>query len=646
MIRILLITVSLFAFLGGSAQYRNNNFLFEKEEKQLQSNNSTNVENTKKTRFVPFYTENCASGTSLSLPLGWTSTAGGGALSSWSWHNFASFGSNSIGAIASPTAANGWMLFDSDSIGNNCICKPQGSLISPSINCSSHATVRLSFYEKFAKFLDSTFVDVSNDGGANWVAYRINYNDKLLTNVPSANPQQIQLNITPTAANQTDVKLRFRYTCDALRGAYNWLIDDITLSELYVVDIKLDEAKVLIKPFNNSNIYNAVAVIPKSMCMPFTPSIEVSNWGSLTQNAIPVKCETFNYFGSLSNSQNQTLALASGQLNITYLMPDMPFLQTPSYYTTIFNSNIPGDVVISDNTDTMKFVIDDSILSHNGYYKVFIGTPQTLFRPAGATAKIHRMIGSVYDTPDAFSDTVTSVNAAFAYGTPVGTKAIVEIHEVLFGTTLTGVYNFRSDTVTLTANDINAQNGSSKLVRFNIPYNNINGTQAILKGGTTYAAVVRVINPSNSGTAALLTSTKLINNQFTMLADDEGPNNYTGNNGLFINNSYVPLVEMAFGHPCLVCGFTDLKDKSNILTSTATPNPANNYLQINSKLAQKAKSITLTIANYTGQLISSFNYYNTDAVNQSIDISSLAKGLYTYTINADGQQITHKFIKN
>jgi hypothetical protein len=134
MIRILLTTLSLFAFLGGSAQYRNNNFLFEKVDKQLQTNTTSEVETSKKTRFVPFYTENCSSGTSLSLPIGWSATANGGATSSWTWHNFSSFGANSIGSIASPTANNGWMLFDSDSIGNNCVCKPQGTLVSPSIN--------------------------------------------------------------------------------------------------------------------------------------------------------------------------------------------------------------------------------------------------------------------------------------------------------------------------------------------------------------------------------------------------------------------------------------------------------------------------------------------------------------------------------
>lgn len=87
-----------------------------------------------KTTAPAFYTQDFAGG----LPAGWTTgiIAGPG-----TWHHttVASTSSFRLAALASTTAANGWMIFDSDSLGAACgTCAPAGWMQTDAINCAAH----------------------------------------------------------------------------------------------------------------------------------------------------------------------------------------------------------------------------------------------------------------------------------------------------------------------------------------------------------------------------------------------------------------------------------------------------------------------------------------------------------------------------
>ena len=92
--------------------------------------------NNAKVAAVPFYTETFGSGTNTTLPTGWTATAGTGLSATWRWIKTASSTGFSIGALNSTTKADGWMIYNSDSIGDlhPNVLPLTGSLISPSIN--------------------------------------------------------------------------------------------------------------------------------------------------------------------------------------------------------------------------------------------------------------------------------------------------------------------------------------------------------------------------------------------------------------------------------------------------------------------------------------------------------------------------------
>ena len=158
----------------------------------------------------------------------WTNggdNGGGGEVWTWSDDPGAlTFGSQpDFGAT---TAANGFILFNSDGNGENV---HDVTITSPVIDCSGQSTVFLSSENQYAYFSTGgtsvAEVGVSIDGGD--FLYRqilADVEQNALTD--AVQPVAIEL---PEAANQSNVRIQFRW-----RGnfEYAWKIDDINLSSM------------------------------------------------------------------------------------------------------------------------------------------------------------------------------------------------------------------------------------------------------------------------------------------------------------------------------------------------------------------------------------------------------------------------------
>ncbi len=151
------------------------------------------------------------------------------------------------GTIQSPTVANGAVGFDSDgydnagiknNFGKGSAPAPQKSVLtSPSMDCAGEDKVSLMFYESMRNLNTSTRVEVSNDGGNNWVSYSVFYNDILSSNEATGGDGWTYVDISETAANQSDVRVRFVWDGQY----YYWIIDDVSLikspqNDLAIVD--------------------------------------------------------------------------------------------------------------------------------------------------------------------------------------------------------------------------------------------------------------------------------------------------------------------------------------------------------------------------------------------------------------------------
>lgn len=199
------------------------------------------------------------------LPSDWSVvnvTGDGTATSDWFYTATGPAGGFATDPIASNSAANGWMIFDSDL---NCAAggSQESWLISPANDGTGRPSIFLSFSTYYRRFNDQALVRVGTDLNdmANWATFDPFPNATNNTwgdgGDGSVNPQFIALDISSAAVGQAQFYFAFQFKSDAstiiagdLTGcAYSWQIDDVELTEgdpTPANDIKIDSANVRI----------------------------------------------------------------------------------------------------------------------------------------------------------------------------------------------------------------------------------------------------------------------------------------------------------------------------------------------------------------------------------------------------------------
>lgn len=177
-----------------------------------------------------FYSEDFG----LGFPNGWQviDNAGNGINWKRTTGGVANPGSGPGLEILSPfgsSSFNGYMLIDSDSAGQS-VGGENSDLISSSIDCSGHSTVRMTFNELLYHLNESAKIFVSTDS-ISWTEV-YDASASLSPGQATPNPFYVDLDISAVAANQSTVYLRFNYTGDS---DYWWMIDDITLYEPIII---------------------------------------------------------------------------------------------------------------------------------------------------------------------------------------------------------------------------------------------------------------------------------------------------------------------------------------------------------------------------------------------------------------------------
>jgi Secretion system C-terminal sorting domain len=201
--------------------------------------------------------------TSGALPTGWTNTAIQGS-DTWLFRSSPVFGSPSGG---------GYAVFDDQLL---------GAAVIP--NESALTTIPVDFTNRTTAFLKIThhwfgveftygYVEVSNDAGATWNTIQTY---QKFTRGSIAAPQDTIFDITALAANQADVRVRFRYTDGSQAGRY-WYLDDIVLYSNPDVGI----STLVLPPYLNcAQTYGATETV----------TVEITNYSYEPVTNIPVTC--------------------------------------------------------------------------------------------------------------------------------------------------------------------------------------------------------------------------------------------------------------------------------------------------------------------------------------------------------------------
>lgn len=586
-----------------------------------------------KTTAPAFYTQDFSGG----LPSGWTT----GVISGpGTWHHttVASTSSFHLAALASTTAANGWMIFDSDSLGAACgTCAPAGWMQTDAINCAAHTTVRLNFQELYRKYNDSCVIWVSTSPTfTTYTRFPVSFNNSLATNVSTVNPKTLHINITSAAASSATVYIRFvHYGYPA--GSYSWSVDDMTLSEVDPHDVDA-HASFLYNP--QATAYNSsMFTTPLQFVDSIYPVILLSNQGANVESPV-VGAQIYNGATAVYTQTMPYAGLAVGAEDSIVQFPG--FKPTAmGNYSVPMGANITGDADLTNNVDSSFFTVSDTTWMVNSGK---VSGSYYLHRVSPAQSYLQ---GARFDVPStAVGDTVSGFGVAFA-STSVPTTGSASVSVQLYSVQQAGTnWNFVATSVSkpILASDISSTT-STVWAYFAIdPVASGGVAQFILQPGTTYAAVAQ-INGVTTDLLVLSSASPNATGFAGYFGQSDSSLNDGGNASFGLANvatglTSVPMVRMYFSNIGTV-GVNDI-NKVAILTK-ATPNPATSDFTVSFTQAVPAAAV-VSITNTVGQVVATQNVAATTSGSTTFSTANLPAGVYFYSVNADGGRATGRIV--
>jgi hypothetical protein len=333
---------------------------------------------------------------------GWISAASGG-VADWEYRGQNTMPNVEVGSrgscvvgnlgepIASPTAANGFMIFDSNWWDNpNLPCSPSNfgsgpapgphyaTLTSPSIDLTSHGSVALKFNQYCKRLNGNTSVEVSIDGGSFWFSVFANPE---LPNPTTPNNEQV-IQISTYVAFQPDVRIRFVF--DAMY--YYWQIDDVELIDTYSYDLAITGFNYgdfdLYDPSHPTGYeFMQYSKYPTTMPPDLKFSATASNLGGMYQTDCRLHVDVLSHpTGTVLHEASsvegffintgESLELRAGNFQMEPL--------TGEYKLAYRVDQQEPDDDLSNNTDTTFFYIDDQQYARDRIFAsaVYLGTPE------------------------------------------------------------------------------------------------------------------------------------------------------------------------------------------------------------------------------------------------------------------------------
>lgn len=295
------------------------------------------------------------------LPTGWSSADVDpqGNNYTWKWTDVGAQGPTTAGyehVLASTSAANGWLILDSD---NNGLGTYDSYLYSPSYNCSNYSSVAVVFQELYKRWGNETmngnptYVGISVDNGVSWAEYEIH--EDFESKESTDNPGIYMLNISTVAGSQADVKVYFR-----MLGSWDywWQIDDFAVIEGPQNEIAI--AEVTNAWFDGN--YGYVGSFSK---LPFKHIFEnvcygdVYSNGEILQTGVTLEATITNSMGTVVfNESDDTIQLSF--TDTADLFIETTFTPaTPDVYTVSFQAyqDQTDELPLNNIADTISWEI-------------------------------------------------------------------------------------------------------------------------------------------------------------------------------------------------------------------------------------------------------------------------------------------------
>jgi hypothetical protein len=277
-------------------------------------------------------------------------------------------------AVNFTTKANGFMIFHSDSA--NCINSTTtppifnqtlntGQLISPPIDLSEESAVLVSFEHRFRHCCATAFqlwFSVSVDGGATWQDYNVTGNTPVNIYNTNLNPS---FNISPIAANQSDVRFKFSWNATNSSSHYFWAIDDIAVEIPVDNDMSLADFNYqqwdLATAADYADLKHTIYHIDQ--VRPLNIQAFATNKGALIQTGVVLHAAISTPGGVVNlSSSAQNVAVAD---TAVFEIPWTPAGDVGNYVINLEITQNEEEQSPEDNVGSVSILIDDFLMARD-----------------------------------------------------------------------------------------------------------------------------------------------------------------------------------------------------------------------------------------------------------------------------------------
>jgi hypothetical protein len=546
----------------------------------------------------------------------WTPTGTHAAM--WRYSTTGPVGAYSVATqvIASPSVANGFMMFNGDSANTNFNADPpvivgspvewDAALESPVLDLTSSPFVEIVFSQRFRWCCQATSphaVEVSVDGGTTW-AYTYPTNGIYNANDDSGT-REIRINISnDIAGNAGSVKFRFKHNPTA--SHYHWQIDDVQVVELFPNNLSMNDG--YLSHTGGGEEYGRIpdAQLLETMLV----GGGITNSGSAAQTNVVINMSVTNSSGTEVFAASKNIpSLASGATDALEEFVTLPNPLPSDLYTATFTVDADEeDADLTDNTFVRTFEVADDIYTLDG-----IGN-----HPTGA--QVLSSIGT-----NSFTDAEDGLVVMNYYQV----AAPLTVHGIEFLTTTTTVVGGFVTVSLLDTVDVFADvvtNPISESAAWDITADDVaNGRVRVFFPAPVelspngYYAAVTLFSNAGAGLIRILDDATVPQPNAATLIYIPGDQVYTNGNGMSIRLLLSPTV--------------GVEETAALQGVSVFPNPSTGVVNVSTK---EAGTHLLEVTNVLGAMVSNTTF----AGSTTIDLSTLAKGVYNVRVsNANGSVI-------
>ena len=548
------------------------------------------------------------------------------------------------GPIQSPTASNGFVIFDSDYYDNGgtagnfgagqypCNSITGGSptghlglLTTDSIDCSMYSDITMVFNSFYREYTGIAKVAFSIDGGITFTD-TLEVHPDIEVNERTESDYQVLVRFPQNIAGNSNVKIQFIYDGTVLYSVYNgyyfWQIDDIELIETpdHLINVS-DETfggwwvgyqstgdlgcDYTFNPINQAqaNPYRFEAVVANNGASDqtnVTMHIDVQNGGSsvFSTYSTPITLNVMSYDTLLTPTFTPSTL---GYHQIDY------WVTSDSFPTT---DTIGRGTIVTDSVYAVDFDWDsDGANAGGGYY---------LGRSCGGQS-----LGNAFDMY--VDDQVTSISFHVDDQSVPGANIAVLLYEIdPMVTPYSPIYLGQSDDYTLTQSDIDS-------------WVTVSFSDALdVYAGTTYIAAVQgYANPVDT---SLISSSS--NDNTLSFVQDNGCDIGSGGFGYWYSTSSPLLIRMNLGD-----GTSPVSIDEDLFDGTFSvyPNPSTGKFNIDLVNVNDG-TYSISVDNILGEEVYSEVRSVIHTYSDVLDLTNLSKGVYMLNVKNENSSTSRKII--